>query len=106
MSNKATEAIEKAEEELGRPLTAIGRLNVIRSLPTNDDSAARMEIALEETLPGIELVNNFNEKIKAANLVNNLHLRHTAALEFESGKRDLLKQFNAGKIERIGKQVA
>jgi hypothetical protein len=103
MTNKTTEAIAKAETELGKPLSAYERLNVIRNLPSDDDKESRLKIALEQTLPGIELMNDFNEKIEAANLVNNLHLRHVACLNFETGKRDLMKKFNAGQIERIGK---
>lgn len=102
--NELTEKIKTAETELGRPLSAIERLNITRSMPDKDDTAERMEIILKETFEGIEALNNFHTEIEKANLVNNGHMRHVAAIEFESTKRSLLKQFNEGKIERIGKQ--
>ncbi|MFH1932760.1 MAG: hypothetical protein ABIN18_14385 [Pseudomonadota bacterium] len=96
-----TEKIKVREAELGRPLTAVERLNVARSLPGKDDAAERMEIILQETKEGIEAAKVFHAELEKANLVNNLSMRHASAHQFETTKRDLLTKFNAGELERI-----
>ena len=104
MTSKATEKIKEVEKQRGRPLSAYERLNVLRGMPTEDESAERMRIILEETLPGIEAFNTFHAKVEAAKLSSGVAERHKAAHWWEATKRDLLKRFNNGEIERLGPQ--
>ncbi|MCG2776933.1 MAG: hypothetical protein L6406_14770 [Desulfobacterales bacterium] len=106
MSNELSEKIKEAEGQLGRPLSAVERLNISRSMPKVDDAIERMEIILTETLEGIEALNTFHEKVEKAKVSSGVGERHKAAHEFEAVKRDLLTRFNKGEIERIGKQAA
>ena len=101
MSNQVTKAIEQAEKQRGKPLSAIERLNISRSIPKEDDTESRMEIILTETMEGIQAVNDFHAEIESANLINNSRMRHIAAHTFEATKRELLAKFNSGLIERI-----
>ena len=106
MTNKVTEAIAKAEEQLGKPLSAYERLNVIRSIPKEDDTESRMTLIFEETLEGIESLATFNERLEAAKQSSGIDERRKVAFWWETEKRSLLTKFNAGQIERIGKQAA
>ena len=101
MSNEVTKKIKAREEELGRSVSATERLTIARSIPSKDDASERMELVLTETMEGIQCLNSFHEEVEKANLVNNRHMRHVAAIAFEATKRDLLQRFNAGEIERI-----
>ena len=99
--NEITKAIAAKEEITGRKLSPQERLNLCRSMPSKDDNKERLEIALTQTLPGIEATNTFHERLEIAKMSSGVGEKHKVSIWWESTKRDLLKRFNAGELKRI-----
>ena len=103
--NELKKEIEAREKTLGRPLSAVERLNVARSIPKKDDNAETLRIVFEETKEGRELRKEFDRKLEQAKQSSGVSERHKTSHWFESEKRKLVAAFNAGTIERVLPEV-